>query len=573
MKSLSDMARRPERAKRPRQVAQFDKSTGLANRALLVDRLNKAIAQSKRWGQLVAVVRLDLDGLEVINDCHGYDAGGQVLRFLARGMKRSLAKNEVLARLEGNKFAAVLPALDEEQQCMPALIRLLEAAAEPAQVGDSALQLSASLGVAFYPQDEDTDADQLLRQASQAMHRAKAAGKNLYRFFDSALDGGTGGNPESLERIRLALAAREFLLVYQPKVNMCTGEVAGVEALIRWQHPERGFLQPEEFLPVIEDHPFAVVLGEWVIDAALAQMEEWLDDGLDISVSMNIGARQLRQSGFSDRLVSLLADHPRIKPSSLELEIREVDPLEDMAQLSSVLAKCRNTGVSFALDNFGSSHLALVDFKHLPVDVLKIDPNFVRAILENPDDLTILEGVLGLATAFRRQPVAKGVETMEQGLILLRLGCKLAQGYGIARPMPADQLPGWIAAWRPDPRWNEVLSVAVDQRPLLHAGVEHRAWAADLEAFLKGESSIEPRLSRYQCRFGAWLYAEGPDGRSSQPAFQPIIALHWKIHAMAAGLVKHRAHGRNDEALARLDELKNLVDKLADQLNAFHAKA
>jgi hypothetical protein len=197
----------------------------------------------------------------------------------------------------------------------------------------------------------------------------------------------------------------------------------------------------------------------------------------------------------------------------------------------------------------------------------------VRAILENPDDLTILEGVLGLATAFRRQPVAKGVETMEQGLILLRLGCKLAQGYGIARPMPADQLPGWIAAWRPDPRWNEVLSVAVDQRPLLHAGVEHRAWAADLEAFLKGESSIEPRLSRYQCRFGAWLYAEGPDGRSSQPAFQPIIALHWKIHAMAAGLVKHRAHGRNDEALARLDELKNLVDKLADQLNAFHAKA
>jgi EAL domain-containing protein (putative c-di-GMP-specific phosphodiesterase class I) len=381
-----------------------------------------------------------------------------------------------------------------------------------------------------------------------------------------------GGHPESPERIRQALAAREFLLHYLPKVNLSTGEVVGAEALIRWQHPQRGLVPPADFMPVVEDYPFAVVLGEWVIGAALAQMEEWLGAGLGISVSVNIGVRQLRQPGFVDRLASLLAKHPRIKPSSLELEISETDPPEDLAQLLNVLNGCRAAGVSLALDDFGSSHLALRDLKRLPVDVLKIDPSFVREILEDPDDLTILEGILGLATAFRRQAVAEGVETVEQGVMLLRLGCKLAQGYGIARPMLAGELPGWAAAWRPDRRWLEALSVSVDERPLLHAGVEHRGWAADLEAFLKGESKVEPRLSRYQCRFGAWLYGEGPDGRSSQPAFQPIVALHWKIHALAAGLVKYRAHGRNDEALVRLIELKNLVDMLADQLNAFGKK-
>jgi diguanylate cyclase (GGDEF)-like protein len=572
MKSPSDITQEQERATRPRQSAHFDRLTGLPDRVLLGERLHKAIAHSKRWGQLAAVVRLDLDGLEAINDRHGQEAGQRVLASLARGMKRTLRKGEILSRLEGNRFAAVLPALGEEQECVPGLIRLLEAAAEPVRAGESTLQLSASIGVAFYPQEQDADADQLLRQAGQAMHRARAAGKNHYRFFDPAEDAGVGGHPESPERIRQALAASEFVMHYQPKVNLSTGEIVGAEALIRWQHPQRGFLPPAEFLPVVEDHPIAAVLGEWVIGAALVQMEEWLDAGLSICVSVNMGVRELRQPGFVDRLASLLSEHPRIKPSSLELEIRETDPPEDLAQLTSVLTKCRETGVLFALDDFGASHLALRDLKRLPFDVLKIDPSFVREILENPEDLTILEGVLGLAAAFHRQVVAEGVETVEQGLMLLRLGCNLAQGYGIARPMPADKLPGWAAAWRPDPRWIEALLVNVDERPLLHAGVEHRAWAAALEAFLKGESSVEPRLSRYQCRFGGWLYAEGPNGRSSQPAFQPIVALHWKIHALAAGLVKYRAHGRNDEALARMTELRNLVDKLDDQLNGFGKK-
>ncbi len=569
MKSPSESAQEREYARRQRQIAHSDELTGLSSRALLEERLKKAIAQSKRWGKLLAVVRLRLEGLEAIRDHHGRLAGDQVLAAMARAMKRTMSKGDTLACFEGDKFAAILPALEDEQASQPTLNRLLEAASEPVRSQENTFQLSASVGVTFYPQEGDADADQLLRQASVAMHKARVAGKNRCHFYDFKKDTRPGEHPEAPERIRQALASGEFVLYFQPKVNMYTGKVEGAEALIRWQHPQRGLLLPEEFFPVIEEHPLAVELGEWVIGAALTQMEEWLDAGFQISVSVNVGARQLQQPGFADRLAKMLAEHPRVLPSSLGLDILETNPLEDAAEFARLLTKCRETGLSFALDNFGTGHLSLAELKGLPVDALKIDPIFVRDILENPNDLAILEGILGLIAVFQRHAVAEGVETVEQGLMLLRLGCELAQGYGIAQPMPAAEFPAWAASWRPDPRWTEALTVAVDERPLLHAGVEHRAWAAAIEAYLKGESIQEPRLSRYQCQFGAWLYGEGPAGRSSLPAFQPIVALHWRIHALAAGIVKFHTQGRNEEGLARLGELKDLVDKLADLLNTF----
>jgi diguanylate cyclase (GGDEF)-like protein len=564
---------RKEYARRPKQIAHSDALTGLPNRVLLVDRVQKAIDQSKRWGQLLAVVRLKLDGLEAVYDRHGRSVGDQVQLSLARGMKRTLSKGDTLSCFDGNKFAVVLPGIESQQACMPALNRLLGAATEPVRVEDSTFHLSASIGVSFYPQEEDADAEQLLRQASQAMHQARATGKNRCHFFDHAQDSSVCGDPESPERIRQALAAREFVLHYQPKVNMSTGRIVGAEALIRWQHPERGLMPPGLFLPIIEDHPLSIDLGEWVIGAALTQMEEWLDAGVNIFVSVNVGSRQLQQPGFAERLTALLAEHPRIKPSSLELDILETDPPDNSARLYKLLTQCRESGVSFALDDFGAGHLSLKELKELPVDILKIDPSFIRNILEDPNDLAILEGILGLVAAFGRQAVVEGVETVEQGLMLLRLGCELAQGFGIAKPMPAGELLAWAETWHPDPRWCESISVSIDERPMLHAGVEHRAWAAELEAFLKGENNREPRLSRYQCQFGAWLYGEGPAGRSSLPAFQPIVALHWRIHALAAGIVKFHSQGRNEEGLARLAELKDLVDKLADLLNAYGMKS
>jgi PAS domain S-box-containing protein len=372
--------------------------------------------------------------------------------------------------------------------------------------------------------------------------------------------------PESLERITQGFRDQEFMMYYQPKVNMSTGKVVGAEALIRWQHPERGMLSPGKFLPAIEGKPLALELGEWVIETALTQMESWLDLGLDIPVSVNVGPDHLQREDFVGRLARLMSKHPRIKPCNLELEIVESSAPKDVGKLTDLLTGCQQIGVSFALDDFGNGHSSLNYLKNLPAGVLKIDPSFVRDIMEKPEDLSILEGVLGLAAAFSRKSIAEGVENVDQGLTLLRLGCELAQGYGIARPMPADEFPHWAATWKPDPRWSEALTESVDERTLLYTTVEHRAWIAGIEAFLKGESHVQPLLGRHQCQFGAWLDQESQAGRNTQPEMQALVAMHWRMHALATGILKFQAQGKSAEGLARMDELKGLLEKMIEQL-------
>ena len=449
-----DITERSEHANQLKHLAHYDLLTTLPNRVLLADRLRQAMAQAVRRKQLLAVAYLDLDGFKVINDRYGHDSGDKVLIALANRMKLTLRDADTLARLGGDEFVAVFLDLSDVVSCMPMLDRLLAAAAEPLHIDDLELQISASLGVTFYPQTEEVDADQLLRQADQAMYQAKLAGKNRHHVFDAEQDRSARGRHEGVERIRRALDRKELVLHYQPKVNMRSGEVIGAEALIRWQHPERGLLSPAEFLPVIEDHPLAVDVGEWVIDAALSQCEAWRKRGLDLSVSVNVGARQLQQADFVDRLRGILAAHPSIGAWHLELEILETSALEDVARMAEVIESCRELGVSFSLDDFGTGYSSLTYLKRLSVSQIKIDQSFVRDMLDNPDDLAILSGILGLATAFRRQVIAEGVETVEQGTMLLQLGCELAQGYGIARPMPGDDLPGWAGAWRRDVAWS-----------------------------------------------------------------------------------------------------------------------
>jgi diguanylate cyclase (GGDEF)-like protein/PAS domain S-box-containing protein len=437
-------------------IAHFDALTNLPNRVLLADRLEQAMAQAQRRGQQLAVTYLDLDGFKAINDQHGHETGDQVLIALATRMKQAQREVDTLARIGGDEFVAVLIDLDDVADSLPMLTRLLGAAAESVQVGHLSLKVSASLGVTFYPQANDIDADQLLRQADQAMYQAKVAGKNRYHVFDADHDSSLRVHHESLERIRLALQNREFVLHYQPKVNMHTGQVIGAEALIRWQHPERGLLAPGTFLPVIEEHPLAVEVGEWVIDTALTQIEVWRAAGLDLPISVNIGARQLQQANFMQRLQAILAKHPQVNPASLELEVLETSALADMEQVSQVIEDCLQMGVKFALDDFGTGYSSLTYLKRLRVAILKIDQSFVRDMLEDPDDLAILEGIIGLAAAFKRDVIAEGVETVAHGTALLHLGCELAQGYGIARPMAADQLPAWVASWQPEGEWHAV---------------------------------------------------------------------------------------------------------------------
>jgi diguanylate cyclase (GGDEF)-like protein/PAS domain S-box-containing protein len=563
---FSDITALKEHEQQLEHIAHYDALTKLPNRVLLADRLHQAMLQAKRHGQPLAVAYLDLDGFKAVNDRYGHETGDLLLMELATRMKHSLREGDTLARLGGDEFVVVLLELADIEASEPMLTRLLEAAAQPVHFGEDTLQVSASVGVTFYPQVEEVDADQLLRQADQAMYQAKLAGKNRYHVFDADQDRSVRGHHESLEHIRRALRERKFVLYYQPKVNMRTGAIIGAEALIRWQHPEKGLLPPAVFLPVIEDHPLAVELGDWEVDAALAQMERWKAAGLVMALSINVGARQLQHANFVENLRNQLAAHPQVDPSNLQLEVLETSALEDLAHVSQVIKACQEIGVSFAMDDFGTGYSSLTYLKRLSVVQLKIDQSFVHDMLEDPEDLAILEGVLSLATAFRREVIAEGVETVEQGEMLLQLGCELGQGYGIARPMPADALPDWCAIWRPDQRWVMADAVGRDNIPLLFAGVEHRAWIVAIEGHLNGDSDTPPPVDIHQCRFGLWLQAEKQSGRGAQPAFQTMELLHSQVHALGQQLLALVAQGHKIQALSHLGELHALRDSLLTQL-------
>jgi diguanylate cyclase (GGDEF)-like protein/PAS domain S-box-containing protein len=404
-------------------IAHHDALTNFPNRVLLADRLQQGLIQSQRRNKLLAVAYLDLDNFKDINDLHGHDVGDALLIEVSQRMKDALREGDTLARIGGDEFVAVIVDLLLPEECSPVLERLLHAAAMPVSVpvqsggADLVLQVSASIGVTVYPQD-GTDADQLLRHADQAMYLAKQAGKNRHHMFDVARDAAIQTTHESLAHIRNALRNNEFELFYQPKVNMTNGRVIGVEALIRWQHSEQGLLAPAAFLPLIENHPLSLEVGEWVIETALAQMSRWRDHGLIFPVSVNISAFQLKQGNFVTRLHSLLLAHPDIPPDCLELEVLETSALGDIGHASGVINSCQALGVRFSLDDFGTGYSSLTYLRHLPVDVLKIDRSFVRDMIHDQDDLAIVKGIIGLAAAFRRDVIAEGVESVEHGKLL-----------------------------------------------------------------------------------------------------------------------------------------------------------
>ncbi|MCW4182265.1 MAG: EAL domain-containing protein [Candidatus Thiodiazotropha weberae] len=558
---FSDIRAQKEHQSQLEHVAHYDALTGLPNRVLLGDRLRQTMLQASRRDSQLALVYLDLDGFKEVNDDYGHDVGDRLLVILADRMKNAVREVDTLARLGGDEFVALLADLPDVDTSLPWLQRLLHAIAEPVHDEVGLLQVSASLGVSFYLQAEPIDADQLLRQADQAMYQAKLAGKNRYHLFDAVQDRDLRGQHESVERIRAALTKREFVLHYQPKVDMRQGRVIGVEALIRWQNPEEGLLYPNSFLPTISDHPLMLELGDYVIESALAQIVDWRAEGIALPVSVNLDAMQLDQTDFTDKLRAALARYPKAEPGDLELEVLETSALEDINRVSQIIREVQELGVGFALDDFGTGYSSLTYLKRLPIQTLKIDQSFVRDMLDDPDDLTILDGTLSLAISFRRQVIAEGVESEAHGELLLQLGCELGQGYAIARPMPADQIPAWMANWQPKPAWKKAQKVDRNSVSVLFAMVEHRAWIRQIRCHLNDEQAAPP-LDVHRCNLGVWLDALVAKNGADEPAITEIVTLHESIHRKAAELVDLKLHEGKSTAMARIEEIQPLHQAL-----------
>jgi len=563
---FSDVTEQKEHQRYIEHIAHYDALTGLPNRVLLLDRLKQSMNAAQRHARPLAVAFLDLDGFKAINDSHGHSMGDKLLTQVANRLKQVLRDGDTVARLGGDEFVAVLQDLDKITSSVPLILRLLSAASQPVEIGELVLRVSASIGVTYFPQQDNVDADQLVRQADQAMYQAKQGGRNRYHVFDAEQDRSVRGHHARLSRLQEALSLLEFRLFYQPKVNMRSGEVIGAEALIRWQDPQRGLLAPAEFLDILEGSPLSIELGEWVIESALAQIKAWHAQGLDLAVSVNVGARQLQDKDFVSRLRQVMARYPEVSPANLELEVLESSALEDLELVSSVIEACRELGVSFALDDFGTGYSSLTYLKRLPAKTLKIDQSFVHDMLYDTEDLAIVEGVLSLADAFHRQVIAEGVETQAHGIMLLRLGCDLAQGYAIARPMPAEAMLEWVANWRPYPEWGEIRQLRREDMHIIYAAVSHRAWVNSVVRRLQDKPGKAPVMDERECRFGKWLHNEAENNMLFQDQLHAFEDMHHAIHAQGIQLLDLKAHGQSEEALAQVDAFFKLSDSLLEHV-------
>lgn len=572
---FSDISALKEHQFRLEQLAHFDALTQLPNRVLLADRMCQAMALARRNGTLLAVCYLDLDGFKPINDQYGHEFGDRLLVMVAERLAGHLRESDSAARLGGDEFALLLNGLQSRDECNRAIERLLQALSEPYRLGKArSIVISASVGITLYP-DDNVDADTLLRHADQAMYLAKQSGRNRHSLFDPEHDRRARARFEALTRIEAAFEAGQFLLHYQPKVDLRQGSVVGVEALIRWLHPERGLIPPGEFLPLVEDTAFATLLGDWVLKQTLAQMNAWAEQGLELTVSVNISGAHLQQRSFAARLAALLSQYPRVRHRQLELEVLETTALDDIARVSRVIDACRALGVSVALDDFGTGYSSLTYLKRLPADTLKIDRSFVRDMLSDPEDLTIIEGIIGLAQAFRRRVVAEGVESEEHGVLLLQLGCELAQGYAIARPMPADDLPAWIDRYRQPAAWQEAARIGWlrEDLPLVTAELVHRRWVEDLVQYLEGDPGGVPLppLTTEQCRFGQWYDGPARERYAGTPELEALAPAHEQVHAVGRELLELHGQGRVDEAQRRIPELLALRDEVLVHLRVLQA--
>ena len=567
----------------------YDPLTELPNRVLLSDRLEQAIARAKRNDDLLATIYIDLDHFKKINDRYGHSVGDRLiveiskrLRHAVRGgdtvarlVKTPLRSDDTVARMGGDEFALIISGLADINALEVVLNRICKLIALPCEIDGRELQVTASLGVTVYPFDS-SDPGMLLRHADQAMYQAKEDGRNRFHLFDATRDQQAHTRRQLLERLNTALLDEEFVLHYQPKVNLRDGSVFGLEALIRWQHPEEGLRMPGEFLPHIEHDDLIIDIGEWVICSALRQITAWHEQGLDLRVSVNIAARQLLRSDFVDRVKNCMNHFPLAPHGSLELEILESSAIENTAHVRTVMQACQSLGIRFALDDFGTGYASLTYLKEIPAEILKIDQSFIRHVLDDPDDLALVEGVIGLASSFRRIVVAEGVETAEQGVLLMRLGCDMVQGFGIARPMPAEQVVDWVSDYRPDPQWALWADTKWEMIdfPLLVAQYDHLRWVHRVamsleEATLKlGEAEL---IDHHHCRFGNWYYGHGMVRYGHLKAFQELEDIHREVHKAGTETIRLREAGRLDEAHGRMGELLRLKDRILEQLAALQA--
>jgi diguanylate cyclase (GGDEF)-like protein len=522
------------------KIAHSDPLTGLPNRRMLNDQLLKSISKAERNNGRLAVCYMDLDGFKEVNDTVGHEGGDQVLIEVAKRLSKIVRPSDMVARLGGDEFVLLLTEFESDAQCLTILERVLESLRDPHHLQDKLFNVSASIGVTLYPNDDD-EPETLLRHADQAMYLAKQKGRNQFHLFNKEKDFEAQNRQKVLEEFKAALEHNQLILEYQPKVDMGTGDVVGAEALIRWLHPERGLLMPGEFLPYLEGNSQTENLDWHVISQALKQLNEWVSKNLTLELSVNISATTIQSLSFIETFLAELSQYPHLPKDRLVLEIIESEAILDLQQVAEVVKHLRKIGVQVSLDDFGTGYSSLSYFRQLPVNELKIDASFIRDILQDSSDLDLVRGIIGLAQTFGKRIVAEGVETIEHGTLLLRLGCQIAQGYVIARAMSSSEFETWLSNYQAPPIWLECGALGAwpeEDMPLLLAESDQTSWVNQLTQILHGEiDQDEFEINEHNCRFGHWFENDGLKRYSKMQSFEQLNELYHQTHQLGNKLL------------------------------------
>jgi diguanylate cyclase (GGDEF)-like protein/PAS domain S-box-containing protein len=441
---VQDVSSRIRAEERLQYLATRDALTGLPNRLLLHERLAQAIASAKRTGRRVGVLFIDLDRFKNVNDTLGHRIGDELLKAVTQALSSALRETDLLARLGGDEFMVIVDDFDDPAILGRIAQKLCDAVAHPMRIEDHDIYVTSSIGIAVYPDDSD-DPEELLKHADVAMYRSKELGRNTYQFLDAGLAEHRVRQHSLETSLRSALREGKLALHYQPLLRVADSAVIGAEALLRWDDPEHGSVPPHVFIPLAEESGLIHALGEWVVRTAAAQCRAWRDAGLDLTVSINLSARQFYREGLAARIVGIVRE-AGCDPSWLELEVTETSLLHDLDAIRNVLHELRAAGFGVAIDDFGTGYSSLTHLKHFPIDTLKIDISFIADLETDPGDAAITEAIIGLARGLKLNVVAEGVGTQNQLDFLARRGCHAFQGYLVSQPLPPEALLAFCRA-------------------------------------------------------------------------------------------------------------------------------
>lgn len=511
-------------------MAYHDPLTGLSNRKHFHEHLLHSIAWSERAAQKFAVIFFDLDNFKKINDTYGHLAGDHLLRQVSDRIRRVVRKVDTVARMGGDEFAIILNNLANFSYVAHMARKIRKYLCRPYTVESTLLEIDFSMGISLYPLDGRSESD-LVRKADRAMYQAKASGAKRFHFYNNEMDDRETSRQNVRADFKNAIKNNELCLHYQPIISLRTHEIMSVEALVRWRHPRRGFLFPGDFLTEIMGTELIVSLGDFVFESVFSCLSRWKSQGILIPVSVNVDLMQMKQPDFYKKILRLMARYPDVPPHLLEIEILETTSAEDFPNLREVLDSLHGLGVSLSIDDFGTGYSSLSYLKKIPFDTLKIDQSFVISMLENRENLAIIESISSLARIFGRNVVAEGMEKMSYSPMLMAMGCEMAQGYAISKPLPPEEFIDWRSLWLERDHSEGVLPGSnIAELSILLTQISHLSWIQKIISMAEkvddSFSSIPEEEGLERSPVEGWYSNEGVSLYGDIPTFERLSSTH-----------------------------------------------